>query len=440
MTAPAPVPALPDAPRSTPYAVVGAAGPFAVGFAIYGDNSDYTAWVLVTLDGVEQIGNWVLDSPSGSLITLARPITDARITFTAPVTGALVITGAQRPRRLAQNAENRGVTARDFNQTYTALVAMLREAWDKFSRQLLVPPGESATLLPPAAARANQLLGFDSIGSPIAAQPSSALVSSAMQDVVAAASHAAAAALLGAAPATATIPIGMVAMWPGLTVPALWLPRDATTRLRAGFPELLAVLAPTIPATVVNASSAVAVPSTAGWNVGWPVEGPAIAPGTTIAVIPDATHITMSAPAIAAGTAIQVFPYGNGDGVNSFTLPDARGYVDAGLDLGQTRLTNGHQLYANLGQGVVTLTIPQLPIITPAGSVSRPSIANQATGVLTLGGTLAFTLGGGAGNIGVGTLALSVDPVFTGAQFGGNQAHNNVQPTRIYLPIIFAGR
>jgi hypothetical protein len=116
MAAPPPVPVLPDAPRVTPYAPVAATGPFNVGFAIYGDSSDYTSWISVTLNGVEQVGNWVLDSPSGPLISLARPITDARITFTAPITGALVITGAQRPRRLAQNDEKPGVSARDFKQ------------------------------------------------------------------------------------------------------------------------------------------------------------------------------------------------------------------------------------------------------------------------------------------------------------------------------------
>ena len=51
--------------------------------------------------------------------------------------------------------------------------------------------------LPSANQRANQMLGFDGSGNPIAAQPSSALVSTAMQPVVAAATTAAAVALLG---------------------------------------------------------------------------------------------------------------------------------------------------------------------------------------------------------------------------------------------------
>lgn len=51
--------------------------------------------------------------------------------------------------------------------------------------------------LPAAAQRANQLLGFDGTGQPIAAQPSSALVSTVMQPVVSAGSIATAVAALG---------------------------------------------------------------------------------------------------------------------------------------------------------------------------------------------------------------------------------------------------
>src|SRR3954462_11769743 len=115
MTAPPPVPALPDAARQTTYAPVASTGPFAVGFALYGDSTDFTNWIQVFLDGVQQTSGWTLTSPSGSLSTLARPITDAVIPFPAAITGSLVIASAQRPRRLAQNDENRGVTARDFN-------------------------------------------------------------------------------------------------------------------------------------------------------------------------------------------------------------------------------------------------------------------------------------------------------------------------------------
>jgi hypothetical protein len=68
----------------------------------------------------------------------------------------------------------------------------------QLGRQLTVPAVDLApnVTLPPLAARAGQLLGFDSTGSPIAAQPSSALISAALQPFAASASTTAALSLL----------------------------------------------------------------------------------------------------------------------------------------------------------------------------------------------------------------------------------------------------
>jgi microcystin-dependent protein len=440
MTAPPPVPALPDAARATTYSPVGSAGPFNVGFAIYGDSTDYTAWISVTLSGVAQVGNWTLDSPTGALATLPRPITDARITFTAPITGTLVITGARRPRRTSQNADGRGVTARDWNQVITDVYAMLRETWDRWGRSLLAPPGESISVLPSATSRASQMLGFDANGNPIAAQPSSALVSSAMQDVTASASHAAALALLGGAPLTAIIPVGMPGMWPGFSAPSLWLPRDGTTRLRAGFPELWAVLAPSFACTALNGNGTVTgIGSTAGWRTGMPVEGAAFAPGTTVATIAGANSITLSAPAIADGATMQVYPWGNGDGVNTFALPNAIGRVDAGLDTATVRLTGATGLGAVLGTETVTLTHDQIPahnhgVVDPghAHSTVSPVSILQGPGGVSVTPTYVAPTGGTTGSNTTGITTSNNSPA------GGS--HANVQPTQIYLPIIYAGR
>lgn len=65
------------------------------------------------------------------------------------------------------------------------------------SLQVPLTDSSAPTTLPGATQRAGQMLGFDSQGNPIAASPSSALVSSVMQPFVSAASLAAAANLLG---------------------------------------------------------------------------------------------------------------------------------------------------------------------------------------------------------------------------------------------------
>lgn len=164
--APPSVPALPDAERRTRYTITSQTGPFDVGFAVYGDGTDYANWIEVWLDGTKLTAttDWTLGVTSGSLSTLARPITNAQVTLTSARTGVLDIVSARRPRRLSQLTENRGVTARDFNQLYTDVIAMQREGWDLRSRVLQVPPGETVSTIPNAATRASRTLGFDALG------------------------------------------------------------------------------------------------------------------------------------------------------------------------------------------------------------------------------------------------------------------------------------
>ncbi len=163
------IPAEPDTERRTHYRVQNQLGPLSVGFDIYADGSDYANWIEVWVDGtlIPQSGNWTLSSASGSLATLARPITDATITFTAPQNGTVNIVGARRPRRTSQFQENRGTTAHDQNQVLTDLWMTHRERWHRASRALLAPHGEAISSLPSATSRANGFLAFDALGNPI---------------------------------------------------------------------------------------------------------------------------------------------------------------------------------------------------------------------------------------------------------------------------------
>lgn len=70
------------------------------------------------------------------------------------------------------------------------LMMCIQQVNEIFSRAIVAPIEDPDELLPlpPVEQRALQLLGFDADGQPIAAEPSSAIVSSAMQPVVAAAS------------------------------------------------------------------------------------------------------------------------------------------------------------------------------------------------------------------------------------------------------------
>jgi hypothetical protein len=159
---------LPDLARSTTYTIVSPSdGPFDVGFQIYADDDDTENWIEVWLDGEQQVGNWTLTSATGNdLSILSRPITNAEITFDDDITGTLIIVGARRPRQASQFTNGIAVSADSHNRRYTDLMAIAREMWDRFTRMLTVPPGETINVLPSATDRGNTLFGFDTDGQP----------------------------------------------------------------------------------------------------------------------------------------------------------------------------------------------------------------------------------------------------------------------------------
>lgn len=171
--APGPVPALPDAERRTSYSISGSTCNCAINFALLGDGSDYANWVEVFLNGVRVNYNdatygWTITSPSGALSNLARPITNAVLTFNSAQTGTVQIVGARRPRRASQFSESTGVSARDLNVVITDLVAQNRETWDKTNdvsgRAVQAPAGETIALLPSLSTRQNKGACFDNSG------------------------------------------------------------------------------------------------------------------------------------------------------------------------------------------------------------------------------------------------------------------------------------
>jgi microcystin-dependent protein len=175
------------------------------------------------------------------------------------------------------------------------------------------------------------------------------------------------------------------------------------------------------------------------------LEGIGMATGAAIVSVDSASQITMSISATntAAGGLVTAFPFGNGDGSTTFTLPDARGTVAAGrTNMGGTALTNlttagsgvnGLQLNTqNSGAQNVTLTTSQIPAHVHANSLTDPGHGHQ-TNARDQGNPAA------AGSWGSGSLTSSfgtASPATTGitinnASAGTGGAHNNVQPTRV---------
>lgn len=144
---------------------------------------------------------------------------------------------------------------------------------------------------------------------------------------------------------------------------------------------------------------------------------------------PDGTAGTRGASAVADYAAHMRMP-----------LPDRRGRVDAGKDdMGGTPAGNltaakgldGTVLGNSGGEQKHTLSIAELPVVTPAGT-----IANVVSGG-TKGGTGGTNVAFSSTNPVPSAFSdIIVTSTFSGTPFGSGNAHNNVQPTWITNKII----
>jgi hypothetical protein len=159
-------PTIQDADRITTYTPNASAGPFDVGFPIFDSTGGDLA---VELDGVAQVGNWTIATAPFPGFWGAPNAFTATLTFSAPVSGTLVIEGRRAPRRTSQYAEGRGIPARDQNTEWNILTAITRELYQRVRRTLIAPVSDAPIdmTLPAKAVRANKLLEFDDQGRPV---------------------------------------------------------------------------------------------------------------------------------------------------------------------------------------------------------------------------------------------------------------------------------
>jgi hypothetical protein len=136
---------------------------------------------------------------------------------------------------------------------------------------------------------------------------------------------------------TDTAPVGTILPWAGFNfnVPTNWQLAYGQAVSRTTFAQLLAAI--TISTTTGNCVSSSTTLSgfadTSQMRVGAPIEASCLPTGDTVATIVNGTTITVSVAATATGTfTVTAFPWGNGDGVSTFNLPDLRGRVLPGAD------------------------------------------------------------------------------------------------------------
>lgn len=213
---------------------------------------------------------------------------------------------------------------------------------------------------------------------------------------------------------SATLPPGFLLPWPGSkrNVPAGFIYCNGAAESRTTFAALLAALTIAQTGTLTNGQVAVTgLTSTDELFVGCHVEGAGIPAGATVASITSATAITLSAAATAGGaTPLTFFPWGNGDGLTTFNVPNGIGRGFAGVDTaGAVLASNKPGLGQTLGEELHTLSLPEMP------SHSHPLPSTTTAN--------SFQIASGNG-----------DPILSGSglntsAIGGGGAHNNLAPS-----------
>lgn len=232
---------------------------------------------------------------------------------------------------------------------------------------------------------------------------------------------------------TDTAPVGSVIPWASFVAPTNWQFAYGQALSRTDFPDLLTAI--TISDTSVNCTASsttlTGFADTSQIRVGAPIEATCMSTGITVASIVNSTTITISSAATSTATVTAtVFPWGNGDGVTTFNVPDFRGYVPAGPDCLGGTCANRLQATTTITtvSGALTATVASATGIAIGSVVSSVNVPLGAT-VTELSGTI-VTLSNNATASASGTSAQFQSFQSSGqpASFGGLAARVRTVP------------
>lgn len=249
------------------------------------------------------------------------------------------------------------------------------------------------------------------------------------------------------------VPIGFSGPYDGITEPNGWKFRNGQALSRTTYSALFNILTLAISAQTQNNTSVINLGQDLRWLglEGAKVEGTGIASGTTIVSINPTNGLDLTLSQAAVGSqsiTLRIFPHGNGDGSTTFNVPDRRGRADVGRDnmggtsagrlTGQTGGVAGTQLGAAGGEERQTLSASQ--IASHSHGVNDPGHNHNLPGTT---GTSEWSTSSGPQT---GALAFpssaptnSATTNISLASAGGDQPHNNVQPSGVSNSIIFTG-
>lgn len=268
------------------------------------------------------------------------------------------------------------------------------------------------------------------------------------------------------APAVGVAPIGASMDFEGPLAPAGWLFMAGQAVSRTIYAALFSAITATVSGALASGSATVSGLTTDLRNLGLEgaaVEGAGVPAGATVVSVTASTMV-LSAAATATGSAIllRLLPHGVGDGVTTFSLPDARDRASIGRgNMGGT--VAGRISIAGVGApgldtsrlGAVggvdrhTLTTAQIPALSYTfGLTLNPSTVNVSSlklnGAFDAGVTATAlndlaAYGGGNNTVLAGLAAAQTVSSFSIGSNAGGQAHPNVPPARVTNKIIFAG-
>lgn len=244
--------------------------------------------------------------------------------------------------------------------------------------------------------------------------------------------------------------VGTVIPWSGIIPPAQYVFAYGQELPRADYPELFATWTQNASVLCTGGSATLTgLSNTTNIGVGASVEASCLPSGSYVVSKTVTTLVLNQSAFITTNATATIFFYGNGNGTNTFNVPDLRGKVIAGKNnMGGSESTILTQTYFGTNPNAIGVTggfqsftfadNSYLPPYTPSGTIT---ITNGAITTTPVSGTAVF--GNGAGGIGVGAGAQATitltglqstqatsTAVFSGVSNGGtSRPFSRVQPT-----------
>lgn len=126
------------------------------------------------------------------------------------------------------------------------------------------------------------------------------------------------------------LPVGTVLPTSSIIAPANYQFAYGQTLSRSTFPELLAAITTQASIGCVGGSPLINISDTSYISVGTVLESICIAGSPTVVSKTSSTVTLNTNSTVTVSTTGRFFPYGNGDALTTFNLPDMRGYIPAG--------------------------------------------------------------------------------------------------------------